>query len=126
MKTVGLPISHKENERRRALVPQDICQIKHPEMICVESGYGDVLGFSDEDIERKFGFFVGAFNYGTPPHGGLAFGLDRLTMLLCKDDSIKDVIAFPKVQTAACLMSDAPSQVDEKQLAELGIILDNK
>ncbi|MBO4262464.1 MAG: aspartate--tRNA ligase [Clostridia bacterium] len=85
-----------------------------------------VLGFSDEDIERKFGFFVGAFNYGTPPHGGLAFGLDRLTMLLCKDDSIKDVIAFPKVQTAACLMSDAPSQVDEKQLAELGIILDNK
>ncbi len=82
-----------------------------------------VLGFTDEDIERKFGFFVGAFNYGTPPHGGLAFGLDRLTMLLCKDDSIKDVIAFPKVQTAACLMSDAPSGVDEKQLEELGIIL---
>lgn len=81
----------------------------------------NVLGFTDEDIQRKFGFFVDAFNYGAPPHGGLAFGLDRLTMLLCKDESIRDVIAFPKVQTAACLMSDAPSPVDEKQLEELYI-----
>ncbi|MBE5741720.1 MAG: aspartate--tRNA ligase [Clostridiales bacterium] len=81
----------------------------------------NVLGFSDEDIEKKFGFFVGAFNYGTPPHGGLAFGLDRLTMLICKDDSIRDVIAFPKVQTASCLMSDAPSSVEDKQLDELAI-----
>lgn len=80
-----------------------------------------VLGFTDEDIEKKFGFFVGAFNYGTPPHGGLAFGLDRLTMLLAKDDSIRDVIAFPKVQNASCLMSEAPSEVDEKQLDELYI-----
>ena len=83
----------------------------------------NVLGFSDEDIQRKFGFFVDAFNYGAPPHGGLAFGLDRLVMLLCKDDSIRDVIAFPKVQTAACLMSDAPSPVDDKQLEELNITI---
>ena len=81
----------------------------------------NILGFSDEDIQRKFGFFVDAFNYGAPPHGGLAFGLDRLVMLLCKDDSIRDVIAFPKVQTASCLMSDAPSKVDQKQLDELEI-----
>jgi len=81
----------------------------------------NVLGFTDEDIEKKFGFFVGAFNYGTPPHGGLAFGLDRLVMLICKDDSIRDVIAFPKVQTASCLMSDAPSFVEDKQLDELAI-----
>ena len=81
----------------------------------------NVLGFTDEDIEKKFGFFVGAFNYGTPPHGGLAFGLDRLVMLICKDDSIRDVIAFPKVQNASCLMSEAPSPVEDKQLAELAI-----
>lgn len=81
----------------------------------------NILGFTDEDIQRKFGFFVDAFNYGAPPHGGLAFGLDRLVMLLCKDDSIRDVIAFPKVQTATCLMSDAPSAVDQKQLDELYI-----
>ena len=81
----------------------------------------NILGFSEEDIEKKFGFFVDAFNYGAPPHGGLAFGLDRLTMLLSKDDSIRDVIAFPKVQTASCLMSSAPAPVDQKQLDELYI-----
>lgn len=81
----------------------------------------NILGFTDEDIQSRFGFFVDAFNYGAPPHGGLAFGLDRLTMLLCKDESIRDVIAFPKVQTASCLMSDAPSAVEQKQLDELYI-----
>ena len=84
----------------------------------------NILGFSDADIQTKFGFFVDAFNYGAPPHGGLAFGLDRLTMLLTKDDSIRDVIAFPKVQTASCLMSEAPSPVEEKQLKELCIKTD--
>lgn len=81
----------------------------------------NILGFSEEDIEKKFGFFVDAFNYGAPPHGGLAFGLDRFTMLLSKDDSIRDVIAFPKVQTASCLMSSAPAPVEQKQLDELYI-----
>lgn len=81
----------------------------------------NVLGFTDEQIEESFGFFIGAFNYGTPPHGGLAFGLDRLIMLLSKTDNIKDVIAFPKVQNASDLMTDAPSAVEPKQLKELSI-----
>ncbi len=85
-----------------------------------------ILGFSEQDIQSKFGFFVDAFNYGAPPHGGLAFGLDRLTMLLAKDDSIRDVIAFPKVQNASCLMCEAPSRVEEKQLCELSIKIDEK
>lgn len=81
----------------------------------------NALGFSDEQIEKRFGFFVGAFNYGTPPHGGLAFGLDRLVMLLTGTDNIKDVIAFPKVQNASDLMTDAPNVVEPKQLRELSI-----
>ena len=81
----------------------------------------EALGFSEEDIQTKFGFFVNAFKYGTPPHGGLAFGLDRLAMLLTGTDSIKDVIAFPKVQNASCLMSEAPGEVEEKQLTELSL-----
>lgn len=81
----------------------------------------NVLGFDDKQIEERFGFFVNAFNYGTPPHGGLAFGLDRLIMLLSKTDNIKDVIAFPKVQNASDLMTDAPSKVEPKQLKELSI-----
>ncbi len=86
----------------------------------------NVLKFTDEDIEKKFGFFVNAFKYGTPPHGGLALGLDRLTMLLCKTDSIKDVIAFPKVQNASCLMSEAPAPVEDKQLQDLFLLVDKK
>lgn len=81
----------------------------------------ETLGFTKEQIEERFGFFVNAFNYGTPPHGGLAFGLDRLIMLLTKTDNIKDVIAFPKVQNASDLMSQAPSPVEPKQLKELSI-----
>lgn len=81
----------------------------------------ETLGFSDEEIAQKFGFFVNAFNYGTPPHGGIAFGLDRLTMLLTNTSSIKDVIAFPKMQNACDLMSEAPNVVENKQLKELGI-----
>jgi len=79
------------------------------------------LGFTDEEIKAKFGFFVEAFKYGAPPHGGLAFGLDRLAMLLTGTENIKDVIAFPKVQNASCLMSDAPGMVEEKQLKELNL-----
>ncbi len=80
-----------------------------------------ILGFTPEDTALKFGFFVDAFKYGAPPHGGLALGLDRLVMLITKNDSIKDVIAFPKVQTASCLMTGAPYMVDEKQLNELHV-----
>ncbi|MCI8944926.1 MAG: aspartate--tRNA ligase [Clostridia bacterium] len=85
-----------------------------------------ILGFTQEDIEERFGFFVEAFKYGAPPHGGLAFGLDRLTMLVTGTDNIKDVIAFPKVQNASCLMSGAPSPVEDKQLKELAIKFDEK
>ena len=81
----------------------------------------ETLGFSDEQIADRFGFFVDAFNYGTPPHGGLALGLDRLVMVLTDTNNIKDVIAFPKMQNASDMMSEAPSEVDDKQLKELGI-----
>ncbi|MBP3635161.1 MAG: aspartate--tRNA ligase [Bacilli bacterium] len=81
----------------------------------------EALELTKEEIEEKFGFFVNAFKYGTPPHGGLAIGLERLTMLLCETDNIKDVIAFPKTSSASCLMSDAPSRVDGMQLNDLKI-----
>ena len=84
------------------------------------------LGMSDEDIKARFGFFVDAFKYGAPPHGGLAFGLDRLVMLVTGCDNIKDVIAFPKIQNASCLMTGAPAEVDDKQLRELSIAVQDK
>ena len=86
----------------------------------------NILGFSEEDIKRKFGFFVDAFQYGTPPHGGAAFGLDRLAMILSGTDNIRDVIAFPKNLNAVCPMSNAPSTVDEQQLIDLGISITKK
>ncbi|HPD00677.1 MAG TPA: aspartate--tRNA ligase [Acetivibrio sp.] len=83
-----------------------------------------LLGFSDEDAWARFGFLLEAFKYGTPPHGGMAFGLDRLVMLMAGRSSIRDVIAFPKVQNASCLMSNAPDDVDPEQIKELHIKLD--
>lgn len=83
----------------------------------------EVLGFSKEDAYERFGFLLNAFKYGVPPHGGLAYGLDRLLMLMTKEDSIRDVIAFPKVKDASCLMTEAPGAVEEKQLKELGIAI---
>ncbi|MFR1448427.1 MAG: aspartate--tRNA ligase [Beduini sp.] len=79
------------------------------------------LGFTNEQIREQFGFFVDAFQYGTPPHGGFALGLDRIAMILTHSDSLRDVIAFPKVSSSACPMSKSPSPVDSKQLVELGI-----
>ena len=72
------------------------------------------LKLSDDDIEQKFGFFIEALQYGTPPHAGLAYGLDRLVMLFAKTENIKDIIAFPKTQSATCPLTQAPSIVDEK------------
>lgn len=81
----------------------------------------NLLGISDEEAREKFGFMLDALSYGTPIHGGIAFGVDRLIMLLTNTTNIRDVIAFPKTQTASCLMTEAPSNVSLEQLNELGI-----
>ncbi len=84
----------------------------------------EVLGFTKESAYEQFGFLLNAFSYGVPPHAGLAYGLDRMVMLMMQCDSIRDVIAFPKVKDASCLMTDAPNVVDEKQLAELSLSIE--
>ena len=81
------------------------------------------LGLSDDEANEKFGFLIEAFKYGTPPYGGLAYGLDRLVMLLSGEHSIREVIAFPKNQAAMCMVSEAPSYATSEQLDELGISL---
>ncbi len=81
----------------------------------------NALGFSDEQIQRQFGYFVEAFKYGTPPHGGFALGLDRIAMLLTQSESLRDVIAFPKISSSSCPMTKAPTAVDQGQLEELGL-----
>lgn len=132
------PFTHPKNEDI-PLLKTDPGKVKTNAYDCVINGYEagggsirihdnslqkeifEVLGFDDEQIKEKFGFFIDAFQYGTPPHGGIAFGLDRLAMILAETDSLRDVIAFPKNAASRCMMSDAPNVVDEKQLEELKI-----
>ena len=87
----------------------------------IQSKMFEVLGFTPEKAQDQFGFLLDAFKYGVPPHAGLAYGLDRVVMLMGGCDSIRDVIAFPKVKDASCLMTEAPSPVDAAQLEELGL-----
>ena len=87
----------------------------------VQSKVFTALGIDEEEAETRFGFLLNALRHGAPPHGGLAFGLDRMVMLMTGCESIRDVIAFPKTQTAACTMTNAPSPVDNKQLREVGV-----
>ena len=85
-----------------------------------------VLGLDDAEIQEKFGFFIDALKFGCPPHGGIAFGIDRIAMLLLEMSSIRDVIAFPKTQSGTCLMTDAPTLINNNQLKDLGIKTDKK
>jgi aspartyl-tRNA synthetase len=87
----------------------------------LQSTVFDLLGIEHEEAQRKFGFLLDALKYGAPPHGGIAFGIDRLIMLMAGADSIRDVIAFPKTQTAACPLTEAPTEVSEQQLRDLHI-----
>ncbi len=98
-------------------------RINNPEL---QQKMFEMLGMTDEEIKMKFGFLVDAYKYAAPPHGGAGIGLDRLAMLMCGCDSLRDVIAFPKVQNASELMSEAPGEVSDEQLAELGIAIVNK
>jgi aspartyl-tRNA synthetase len=87
----------------------------------VQSKVFSAIGLSIEEARTKFGFLLDALQYGAPPHGGIAFGVDRIVAMMAGSDSIRDVIAFPKTQRAQCLLTQAPSPVDEKQLRELHI-----
>ena len=98
-------------------------RINDPEL---QSRMFKALSISDETARERFGYLLDAFSYGAPPHGGMAYGLDRLVMLLLERESIRDVIAFPKVQNASELMTGCPAPVDRENLEELGIEISNK
>ena len=83
----------------------------------------DIIGIAEEEARKRFGFLLRAFEYGAPPHAGVAYGIDRVVTIITGNESIRDCIAFPKTQKGTCLMTDAPSGVDEKQLKDLGLVV---
>ena len=112
----GTPIEVKSIKEFRIVKREYIFRPVYEE---IQKKMFEALELTEEEINNKFGFFVEALKYGTPPHGGLAFGLDRMTMLLAETDNIRDVIAFPKTASATDLMCEAPSDVSDSQLKEL-------
>jgi aspartyl-tRNA synthetase len=92
----------------------------------VQEAMFKLLGLTPDEARQKFGFFLEGLQYGTPPHGGIAFGVDRLAALLCGVGPIRDVMAFPKTQKGTCLMSESPSEVSPEQLAELGVSITSR
>jgi aspartyl-tRNA synthetase len=83
----------------------------------------DIIGITPQEAQKRFGFLLRAFEYGAPPHAGVAYGIDRVVTIITGNDSIRDCIAFPKTQKGTCLMTDAPSDVDDKQLKDLGLMI---
>ena len=121
MRIVSVSEDHKI-EKRIAITPEIAKKyIALGFEVSLSENYAIHLGIDDDEAKEKFGFLLDALDYGCPPHGGIAFGLDRLVMTLSKTESIRDVIAFPKTQTAACLLTDAPSMVSKAQLKELNV-----
>ena len=92
----------------------------------IQKSIFNILGLNENEIKNQFGFFIDAMKYGCPPHGGIAFGLDRIVMLITKSSSIREVIAFPKTQTASCSLTGAPATIDKLQMDELGLKNSNK
>ena len=129
--------SPKDGDEELLLTHPELCHAKAYDIVLngYELGGGSIrihnqdiqakmfkaIGLSDEEVKLQFSFFVDALKYGTPPHGGLAIGLDRLVMIMTGNSNLREVIAFPKAASAKCPMSEAPTPVSEKQLAELGI-----
>ena len=94
--------------------------------VSIQNSVLKVLGLNDTEIKNKFGFFIDAMKYGCPPHGGIAFGLDRIVMMITESNSIREVIAFPKTQTASCSLTGAPTNIEKSQMTELGLKNSNK